>query len=139
MLQKTAGPLRNGTFYICSTNCGDTQSQRRKEEPQELRTRELRMRFAGSPLTSHCLLFRPLACSREVIRRGVSPCPCVTKGHKLGLESSSQKNLCRKNVMTNQQLQPELLFLPVSPPRLSETGLHQHFTLSCQDRLATGS
>lgn len=33
--KKMADPLRNGTSFIGSTNCGDTQSQRRKEEPHE--------------------------------------------------------------------------------------------------------
>lgn len=135
--KEMAEHLQNSTSLICSANRGDTQSQRRKEEPHE--RRKFTICFAGPPLTGNCLLFGPFAFSRAMVRRGVGPCPCVTKGHKPGVAAISQENLSGEGtVMTNQQPQPEPLFLLVSPPWWSQMGSHQHFTSLCRDGSATG-
>lgn len=130
-------PLRNGTSFICSTNHGDTQSQRRKKGPHE--QKKFTISFAGPHLTGNCLLFRPFALSREMVRRGTSPSACVRKGHKPGVASSPQENLSGGGtVMTNQQPQPKPLLLPASPPPWWPMGL-RHFTSLCQDGSAKGS
>lgn len=68
------------------------------------------------------------------------PRPCVTKGHEPGVAATSQENLSGgKTVMTNQQSQPEMLFMPVSQPGQSEKCLDLQLTLLCQLGLAKGS